>query len=48
MVEVDIGEEFGHLLRFFLLAFNVDGLEIVIMIDPVYNNSRVSENMEVV
>ena len=45
MMEVDIDEDFGQLQRFLLPAFNMDWIEIAIMIDPVDYNSRVPKNM---
>jgi hypothetical protein len=44
-MKFDLGEEFGQLQRFQFPAFDVDRAEIGSLIDPIDDNSRVSQNI---
>ena len=44
MLELDILEELCEKLRFVLPTFNMDLMELALIVDPVYNNARVSKN----
>jgi hypothetical protein len=46
-MEVDIGKGIRQLHRFFLRAIIVDSLELGLLRNPIYDNSRVTKDVKV-